>query len=68
MLNVKPWYRSKSIWGGVVAVLAVGASALGFDVDDRARADLVEVILQLIGTGGALLAVFGRVVATDLIE
>ena len=68
MLDSKPWYRSKSIWGGIVAVLAVLATGLGFELDGAAQADLVEAILQLVGVGGALLAVFGRVVATDLIE
>lgn len=68
MQNLKPWYRSKTIWGGIVAVLAVFANALGFDLDDTARAEVVESILQLLTGGGALVAVFGRVVASDLIE
>lgn len=68
MQTSKPWYASKTIWGSIVAVLAIGASAIGFDLGEGDRERLVDAILQLIAGGGAVLAVFGRVVATDMID
>ena len=68
MTHIKPWYASKTIWGGVVAVLAMLASAMGFHLAEGEQGRLVEAILQIVGAGGALLAVFGRVVATEMIE
>lgn len=68
MHHLKPWYRSKTVWGAVVAVLAAVASLLGFDVDDAAQATLVDSLLQAAGAAGALFALFGRIVATDMIE
>ena len=68
MIAQKKWYHSKAVWGGIVAVAAVGASAIGFDVDAAAREHTVDAILQLVTAAGALMAIFGRIVATDLIE
>ena len=68
MIEQKKWYHSKAVWGGIVAVAAVGAGAIGFDFDAEARAETVDAILQLVAAGGALMAIFGRIVATELIE
>ena len=68
MIDRKPWYTSKTIWGALVAILATLASMMGFDLDSDAQADLVEAALQLVTAAGALVAIFGRLVATDFIE
>lgn len=68
MLDRKPWYTSKTIWGALVAILATLASMMGFDLDDAAQRQIVEAALQLVTAAGALVAIFGRLVATDFIE
>lgn len=62
LLDPKPWYRSKTIVGLIVAALAKLAEqvAPGWSVDTAALTDLV---LELIQYGGLVLAWYGRVVA-----
>lgn len=64
----KPWYRSRGVWGGVIAAAAGVVEPLGLTVsaDDQAR--LAEAMAQLFTVGGALLAIYGRVVATGRIQ
>lgn len=68
MHHLKPWYASKTVWGAVVAVLAGLGSLIGFEIDDASQATLVESALQIAGAAGALFALFGRIVATEMIE
>lgn len=68
MLDHKPWYTSKTIWGALVAIGATLASMMGFDLDTQAQGQLVDAALQLVTAAGALVAIFGRLVATDFIE
>ena len=68
MLDHKPWYTSKTIWGALVAIAATLASMMGFDLDTQAQGQLVDAALQLVTAAGALVAIFGRLVATDFIE
>lgn len=64
----KPWYKSKGVWGGIVAALAAGAGAFGIDVDPDAQDAIVKHVTTLAGAVGGLLAVAGRLVATDKIK
>lgn len=67
MVEEKYWYESKTIWG---ALLAVGASimgALGITIDAVAQTDLADALIQLIGAVGAMVAIYGRLSATDII-
>lgn len=68
MHDHKPWYTSKTIWGAAVAIVATILSMMGFDLDDAAQAQVVEAALQLVTAAGAIVAIFGRLVATDYIE
>ena len=64
MSQTKPWYRSKTVWGSVIAILAaiLGVWDVRIDADDQAR--LVELIVQATGALGGLVALFGRFRAT----
>ena len=68
MMDVKPWYLSKTIWSSLIAVLAAVLAAVGFEIDGAVQADLVELALQTVTVGASLFAVFGRLVATAEIE
>ena len=68
MMDVKPWYLSKTIWASLVAVAAALLSAIGIDVTEPMQAQIVELVLQTITVSASLLAVFGRLVATSEIE
>lgn len=67
MIEEKPWYLSKTIWGSLIAVAAALLSAAGIDLDPGARDQVTEALVQLIGAAGALFAIYGRLSATDLI-
>lgn len=68
MNDVKPWYQSKTIWASIVSLVAVIAAAFGLDIDDAVQTAFVEAALQLVAVGGSLIAVFGRLSATSMIE
>lgn len=59
----KPWYQSKTIWGGVVAVSAAIGGVFGLPLDPATQQGLVEVLCVLGGGFGGLLAIIGRVKA-----
>ena len=68
MSGEKPWYKSKGVWGGIIAAVAAGASAFGIDVSAGAQDDIVKHVTSLAGAVGGLLAVVGRVMADTKIE
>jgi endonuclease YncB( thermonuclease family) len=67
-IETKPWYASKGVWGGVVAVIAGALGLLGYTFGIEEQERLVEGILQLIAVVGGALGLYGRVVATKPIS
>ena len=67
MLDNKPWYASRSVWGGVVALLSAVGGAFGFVVAPEAMTGLTEALVLLGTSVGSLVALYGRVVATKKI-
>lgn len=68
MIEEKPWYLSKTIWGSMVAVAAALSAALGLTIDTTTQKEIADVLIQLAGAGGAVLAIYGRLSATQVIE
>lgn len=60
MENIKKWYKSKSVIGGIVAILAFVVSITGIDLDEGTITELVTVIFEAVGL---VVAVYGRIVA-----
>lgn len=67
MLGSKPWYVSKTVWGSVVAILASVLGLWDFDMSAADQDRLVDMIVQLIGTAGGVLALVGRFRATRVL-
>lgn len=65
MQNSKPWYASKGVWGGIVALLAGIAAMLGYTIGPDEQATLVNALIGVGGSIGGVLAVYGRVKAKD---
>ena len=59
----KPWYQSKTLWGGAVAVGAAIGGVFGLPLDPATQQGLVEVLCVLGGGVGGLLAIIGRLQA-----
>lgn len=56
----KKWYTSKSVIGSVIAIAALVAGAFGYEVD---AASQEQITLAVIGIGGGVLAIYGRIKA-----
>lgn len=54
----KPWYASKTIWGGVASIVAGVYMLFGVDVDQQ---HFAETLSELAAVVGGLLAVVGRI-------
>ena len=67
MIDEKPWYLSKTIWGSLIAVGAALASAVGLNIDAQNQQLISDAIMQFIVAGGALFSIYGRLSATDII-
>lgn len=67
MEDVKAWYQSKAVWGGLIAVLAAIAGVFGYTIGGEDQAALVEAISAAAGVVGGIMAVWGRVKATKSI-
>ena len=68
MVEEKIWYKSRTIWGALIAVMASILGGFGFPIDDASQKELTEAAIQLIGALGAVVAIYGRLSATEVIS
>ena len=66
-MESKAWWQSKTIWGSIISVIALGLNSFGFTLGTDDQQMLVDTILQLVTAGGAGLAIYGRVKASKSI-
>jgi dihydrodipicolinate synthase/N-acetylneuraminate lyase len=64
----KKWYKSKAVWGGLIAVLAAIASAFGYAISPEEQDTIIEAVIAVVGGVGGVLAVYGRVKADSTIK
>lgn len=67
MVDEKPWYLSKTIWGSLISVAAALAGLAGITLDPVAQNAIAEAVVQLVAAAGALLAIYGRLSASEVI-
>ena len=67
MNDEKPWYLSRTIWGSLVAVAAAIGGMAGIPLDGAAQGEIADAMVQIVGAAGALVAIYGRIAATDVI-
>ena len=60
---LKHWYLSKTIIGGILALLAGIAGLFGYALDAETQRSLVELIYSLSSTIGGIVAIVGRIKA-----
>lgn len=68
MNDTKSWLASRTVWGGIVAVLAAVAGLFGLPIDAGTQAQLIETLVAVAGGVGGLLAIWGRVKADKAIK
>lgn len=67
MNDVKGFFASKTIWGGIIAGLGAIGSIFGFDFGAADQAAAIDAVYNIMTAVGALLAIWGRVTATKTI-
>ena len=67
MVDMKAWWQSRAVWGGLVAALAGIGGLFGLNLDEVSQGMVIDAVVQLATVVGALLAVIGRVRATKKI-
>ncbi|KQT55275.1 MULTISPECIES: hypothetical protein [unclassified Aureimonas] len=63
MDDVKSWYRSKTIWGGIVALVAALGGLVGIELDAATGSELTIALSQAAAAIGAIVAIVGRLEA-----
>jgi hypothetical protein len=65
---VKAWYRSRTVWGALIAVFASVLHAFGIDLGTDAQGQIADAAVTLAGTFGGLLALYGRLKADTTVR
>ncbi len=68
MIEDKPWYFSRTVWAGLVALFLSLAGAFGLVSETVDQGALTDILLQLATAIAGLIAVFGRIGATSRIS
>jgi hypothetical protein len=63
MMELKDWYRSKTVWGALVAVLASCAHLAGFDIGTDEQQQIIDALTTIAAAAGGLVAIYGRISA-----
>lgn len=53
-------FRSRIVWGAAIAIAAQVATAAGIPISAAVQTEITDIVLQIIGIGGAALALWGR--------
>ena len=67
-LETTPWYKSKTIISGIVAVAAGVAGIFGYATAPEDQEQLIELITIVGATYGGLGAIYGRITASKAIK
>lgn len=68
MTDYKSLLASKSVWGGVVVVLATVAQLAGVEVGADDQAAMTDILFGAAQLVGSAVAVYGRITATKRIR
>lgn len=68
MESYKGLFASKTVWGGIAALLAGVAALLGYAVSADDVATLTELLTGIAAAAGGLIAIWGRATATKKIK
>ncbi len=63
MDDAKAWYRSRTVWGALVAILASAAHIVGLEVTDAEQGEFADLLVAFVGTAGGLVALVGHLLA-----
>jgi hypothetical protein len=67
MDRIKPWYLSRTIWAGLVAIAVSTAGVFDYAIEEADAGALSDALMQTIGALAGLFAIFGRITARSRI-
>jgi protein-S-isoprenylcysteine O-methyltransferase Ste14 len=67
MEDTKSLLASKTVWGGIIVVIAAIGGFFGYGITAEDQASLAHIIESVVLAIGGLLAIWGRVTATKKI-
>ncbi len=67
MTSTKPWYLSRTIWASLITIATAAGGMLGLPTGGIDNAALTDTLLQAIAAISGLVAIFGRLSATEKI-
>lgn len=65
--DAKVWYKSRTMIGSIVAVAALVINASGFNVDAALQSNIADAAVDVGGIIGAVVALYGRILATKVL-
>ena len=65
--NSKTWWQSKTVWGGLIALLAGIAGIFGYTLHPEDQNLIVEAGTSVVALVGGVIAVWGRVKASKTV-
>lgn len=68
MIAAKPWYLSRTIWAALITIASAVAGLTGVPLDGLDNQALTDTLLQAITAVSGLIAIFGRLGATNRIR
>lgn len=68
MFDAKPWWYSRTIWGGIAAVIAGIGQEVGIPMSSEEVSALGESLFSVMTVIGGILAIYGRVRAERTIK
>lgn len=66
-MDSKPFWQSRTIWGGLIAFLVSLLTTFGFELPFGAE-QMTDAVMVIVGSVGALLVVIGRAGASTSIR
>lgn len=63
-METKAWWASRTIIGAVITLISVILQAMGFNLTANDQATLLDIVVTVLGVGGSILAIYGRVKAS----
>ncbi|SOE17460.1 hypothetical protein SAMN05877838_2359 [Hoeflea halophila] len=67
MIDIKPWWQSKTLWGAIVTIGSAALGLLGYELGDADREALTGLLTSLGAALGGVIAIIGRIQAKDRI-
>ncbi|WP_062208216.1 hypothetical protein [Aureimonas sp. AU12] len=60
MTDTKEWWKSKTVWGGLVALIGALGGLFGLELDGATQDELAAALAIAASAVGALVAILGR--------